>query len=31
MGKFVIYRGPSGTIDEVQYLNVEEYLRGTDE
>ena len=25
-GKFVIYRGPAETVDDVQYLNVEEYL-----
>ena len=24
--KYVIYRGPAKTVDEVQYLNVEEYL-----
>ena len=25
-GKYVIYRGPAETVDDVQYLNVEEYL-----
>ena len=25
-GKYVIYRGPSETVDDVQYLNVEKYL-----
>ena len=27
-GKYVIYRGPAGTVDDVQYLNVETYLCG---
>ncbi len=26
MGKYVIYRGPAEMTDNVQYLNVEEYL-----
>jgi len=26
MGRYVIYRGPTKAVDEVQYLNVEEYL-----
>ena len=26
-GKYVIYRGPAKTVDNVQYLNVEEYLK----
>ena len=25
-GRYVIYRGPAGTVGKVQYLNVEEYL-----
>ena len=25
-GRYVIYRGPAETVDDVQYLNVEEYL-----
>ena len=25
-GKYVLYRGESQTIDEIQYVNVEEYL-----
>lgn len=25
-GKYVIYRGPDGIVDDVQYLNVEAYL-----
>ena len=25
-GKYVIYRGPAETVDDVKYLNVEEYL-----
>lgn len=27
-GRYVIYRGEKAVIDEVQYLNVEEYLKG---
>lgn len=27
IGKYVIYRGESGSMDGIQYLNVEEYLR----
>ena len=26
-GKYVIYRGESGSLDGIQYLNVEEYLK----
>ena len=27
-GKFVLYRGESQVVEGIQYLNVEEYLRG---
>lgn len=26
-GKYVIYRGESGSLEGIQYLNVEEYLK----
>ena len=30
-GRYVIYRGPGETVDDVQYLNVEEYLKSVNE
>jgi len=28
MGKYVLYRGENNKVEEIQYMNVEEYLKG---